>query len=129
MISYLLDTNPLLRYLINDIPTQAAQTQLIFQKAARLEAKVYIPIVVLTEVVFTLTKAYGWPKNQVVDTLLAFATSPSLDIENRPVTVEALNLFKDHSLGFVDCLLTAIAKNTGKTIFTFDTKLSRLKTS
>ena len=126
MTSYLLDANPILRFLLNDIPAQATQTETLLQQAGRLEVSVTIPTIVLTEIVFTLTKTYRWPKDQVVNALLTLATSPSLDIQNRPLIIEALNIFKNHPLGFTDSLLLAESKDTGKIIFTFDKKLSHL---
>ena len=126
MTSFLIDANPLLRYLITDIPAQASQTEALLKKAARHEIEAVLSPLVVAEVVFTLTKSYSWPKAKVCDVLLQFAASPHISIVHRDQLVTSINLFKQHSLSFIDCLLLADARHTHRRIFTFDRRLKSL---
>lgn len=123
---FVVDTNAILRYLINDIPSQAEQTERLIKEALREQIKVVLPVVVVMELLFTLTKSYGWKKADICEKLLKLIASPLIEVEKREQLVEAINWYMKKNISFVDCLLISEAQVLGGEIFTFDKKLKKL---
>lgn len=126
MTHYLLDANALLRFLRNDIPKQAQQVAALFSQAKQSAVVVTIPLAVILETVFVLSKVYDERKEEVGSKLFATVSNPVLDIESREIVQQALLMWKNESVSFVDCLVLAKARDEEKVLFTFDKKLQRL---
>lgn len=126
MIQYLLDTNAFLRYLRKDVPQQTDRVIALFTQAKQSKILVTIPVAVILEVVFVLLKHYGEQKDAIGIQLFDLVSSPILDVENREIVKQALLIWKNSTISFVDCLVLAKARAEGKKLFTFDKKLQRL---
>lgn len=126
MVSYLIDTNVLLRFLLGDVKDQAEVAKDLFIKARRGEATITIPLLVYVETVFALIKLYRFPKNKVIEILTDIIDLPFIQIENRDLMREALIYYRDSPVGFVDALVAVQAKQKGMTLITFDKKLKKL---
>ena len=114
----ILDTNVILRYLLNDIEEQTLLAENIFKTR-----KFVIPIEVMAEVIYILTKFYKQPKNEAVDGILYFMG----EMKYSDIYLEtALKTYKSKNLDFVDCVLFAYGHNEYYEIFTFDKKLNKL---
>ncbi len=129
MKTYLLDTNVILRYLLNDIPEQAEKARRIFNRARSLKARVKILPIILVEVVYHLIHTYKIPRNEVADTLQIFISPKWIKIENKDAILEALELFKNSKIDMVDLMLFTIAKHKGYEIVSFDKDFKRLRRS
>lgn len=127
MKHYLADTNILLRFLLDDIPSQADIVEDFLCQAKIGKITITIPFLVFVELDFVLTKVYKFQKLQVIEKMKHIAEIGYLDIEKRDLILEVLNLYESSNLSFVDLLFYAEAKNTGKELLTFDKKLARLK--
>ncbi len=113
----LIDTNVILRYLLNDIPEQAEKAASVISTGAFTLPEI------IAEVVYVLTKLYGVPKEEIKDIV-----SPILDeisIENSVVISSALAIYSDTKFDFVDAIILARKKILAEDIFTFDKKLSK----
>lgn len=126
MTHYILDTNALLRYLLNDILHQAQDVAQLFEKVKQQEITVSIPTAVFLESVFTLSRFYGEQKDEIGEQLFNVASNPILSIEKREIVKKALLVWKTEGVSFVDCLVLAEAWFEEKTLFTFDKALVRL---
>ena len=126
MKSLVLDTNAFLRYLLNDVPDQANQVAELFKAAKANELKIYAPQIVIFEIVFALDKYYKFPKNKIVDKLGVLLTTPYLQIQDVKGFQEALILFNNQNMDFVDCFLICFAQNKDTKLFTFDKNLQNL---
>jgi predicted nucleic acid-binding protein len=115
----LLDANYILRYLLQDHPV-------MFREAAETIEKeeCFIPGEVLAEVVYVLSGHYRVPRSEVADALAAFLALPNLHVFEEGVYYEdALRLFAESSLDYVDCLLCSMGRDYR--VATFDKKLLR----
>ena len=126
MNQYLLDTNYILRYLLNDIPKQADIAENYFQKAKDGRISIAVSLFASIECIFILTKVYGFEKNKIVKELSSFAKLPYLDIEKRELIIKSLSLYQKTNLGFVDILFLLEAITNNKKLLTFDKKLSKM---
>ena len=112
------DANYILRYLLNDNPEMANIAEQLF-----LNEQVFIANEILAEVVYVLLGVYEISKIEVVDKLISLINTETIFTDNEPIIIEALTIFKNQSLDFVDCLLCSYSQIDE--IKTFDKKLNR----
>ena len=114
----LVDTNIILRYLLNDIPKQS--------EIARLELKsgnVKILTQVVAEVIYVLSKIYKINRKEISENLLKIFSLDGVIIENEEIGVFAITEYGNSKLDFVDELLYANSKIKGTMVKTFDISL------
>lgn len=113
----LIDTNVILRFILNDNIEMA-------QRAAKAIASgAYTKPEVIAEVVYVLKSVYSTPKDKIKS--IVHGLSDIIWIENSDCVIHAIDLFASTSLDFVDCLLVAYHSLNGETVFTFDKKLNK----
>jgi len=116
----LLDTNAILRYLLQDNQAMADSVE------AQLSNNVcYIPVEVVAEIVYVLLKVYNVERKIIYQTLREFAKEDNIKIAQKSVVNHALKVFSSSALDFVDCLLVGYAKEKHYSVFTFDKKLQK----
>lgn len=112
----LIDTNVILRYLLNDIPEQTDKAAEIITGGA------FTLNEIIAEVVYVLVKLYNVPRKEIKDII-----SPLFDeiyIDEKDIIISALEKFSKSKFDFVDCVLLARKSILGENIFTFDKKLA-----
>lgn len=126
MTKYQVDTNVLLRFLTNDIPTDAKMAREFFKsvKSHKLEAEIGEPVFIETLVV--LRNYYKYPKDKTLKLMQSILALDWLTIENLSVLTLALDLYSQFDLDFVDCLILARSKIKQQKIFSFDAKLAEI---
>lgn len=126
MKQYLIDSNYLLRYLLNDIPSQADTVERYFRQAKSGSIVVSVSILAFVECAYILLNLYKLSKLEVVEMLMKFVNIPYLEIEQRNLIMKAFLLYKDISVSFVDALFFIEAHESGRELLTFDKKLKNL---
>ena len=116
-----LDTNILLRYILEDAPHQCEKVKKLILNQ---EQPFYISDLVLAEVVFNL-QGTKMPRKNIVSILSRLFDLPNVHV-NHTILDQALPFYEDHpALSFVDCMAAAYAKAENKTpLWTFDRKLA-----
>lgn len=104
-----IDTNVLLRLLLDDDPSQVRRARQAASSAEAAGQPLFVNDVVLTETVWTLGSRYDATKSELIETLRSLLDNARLAFENRAVLSEAVVGFERSSAGFSDCLI--IAKN------------------
>jgi predicted nucleic-acid-binding protein len=115
-----LDTNVLVRYVMQDDPKQS-------EKASRLvesltpEAPGFVPLVALVELVWVLTSCYDLSHQEISQALDALLRAKEIELERAEQVSQALRVFDASAADFADCLIerTAAAMGCEKTM-TFD---------
>lgn len=116
----LVDTNVILRYLLNDIPEQADEA------AAIIESGAFTLPEIIAEVIYVLIKLYNIPREEIESIILPIFDE--ISIENTDMITTAVSLYSETKFDFVDCIIIARKKILGEDVFTFDKKLAnRLK--
>ena len=115
-----LDTNVILRYIMQDDPVQARQATALIESLTAGEPG-FIPLIVLVEMVWVLFSAYRLNRHQVAQVLEQLAQLKEIRLDSTDLVLKALRIFKAGSADFSDCLIERIAANQGcqKTV-TFD---------
>ena len=110
-----IDANYIIRYFVNDNEEMAK-----IAEESLMNEQVFISHEVLAEVIYVLSGIYAIPKKEIslklID-LLSQENVHSLDT----VAVEALSIFVDKNIDFVDAILCAYSKKDE--VRTFDKKL------
>ena len=125
MKHFIIDTNAILRFLLNDIPEQKAIVEKILVKAKNNEIKLTVPQIVIFELNFILDKYYHFSKESIIETLKVVVSSDYLQIESKDVFITAFFLYSTTSNSFVDCFLMGKVQIEKAEFFTFDAKLKK----
>ena len=126
MKPYVVDTNALLRFILKDVSQQYNQVEKLLMQAKIGKVRLVVLQIVVFELHFALLKYYHFGKVEIIEKLESFISSAYLDIESRAVFLEALKVYRNTSISFVDCFLAAKAKKESCTLFTFDKDLRKL---
>ena len=116
----LFDTNAILRYILQDNLEMADKVERQLH-----EGLCYVPVEVVAELVYVLTKVYGVDRETVSRTLTDFAAMTNIRMGKSDVVSHALGVFASSALDFVDCLMVGYARERNYSIFTFDKELNK----
>jgi predicted nucleic-acid-binding protein len=122
----LLDTNVLLRFITGEPADQAAEVAKLMSAADAGQVKLAVLPMVLAEAVFVLTGFYEHSRRKVADVLSHLISSPGFHSEEQEWMLQALHLFGEGKLDFVDCYLAAASVRDGRTVVSFDRALAKL---
>ncbi|AFZ45745.1 PilT protein domain protein [Halothece sp. PCC 7418] len=122
---YAIDTNVLIRYIIEDDPEQAQKaTEAIEQLTT--EKQGFISCIVLCELNWVLKTAYKISKPERVATLQKVLSVPVFEIEQLDCCLKALRRYEKGKADFSDYLIQQIGEKHGyEILLTFDQKASR----
>ena len=100
-----LDTNVLVRYLVQDDPVQSRRANATISDAVARGEQCSIDAVVLCELVWVLRDAYGFDKATVVATLAKLLDTAQLVVEQADVARQALDDYRRARGDFADYLI------------------------
>jgi len=118
------DTNVLLRYVLDDDPRQSPRSAELFSG----EAKILITDVVLAEALWTLAgKKYKVSREDLLDLIEALFAEPVIEFEDKAVVWRSLGDFRTTEADFQDALILRKAEHLASVrqemltgFFTFD---------
>ena len=108
-----LDTNVIVRYIVQDDPLQAKAATRIFEKEITRDNRGFISCIALCETLWVLGRGYKQPKEKLVEVLSTILGIDNLEIEHRDLVRGALGDYRDGKADFSDYLLARIGKDAG----------------
>jgi predicted nucleic-acid-binding protein len=122
-----LDTNVIIRYLVQDDPRQSAAATRFVERTISPENPGFIAGITLCEVVWVLAECYGADRARIKSVLEGLLTSRQLAIEEADLVWKALRAWDASSADFSDALISqiVIARGGEKTV-TFDRAAAKL---
>ena len=129
MKKYFLDTNVILRYLLQDNPVQCDEADEAFQEAKNREVELVLCQAIIFEAFYVLVKYYEIEKKIVIEMLGKIINIPYLSVENRSEFSEAILRFSQANVSLIDCFLVAKAESVGAHVLSFDKDIKKLKKS
>ena len=116
-----LDTNVLVRYLVQEDEQQFLLAKKLIRIAVRAGDTLYIPVTVMLELEWVLRSNFKFSKVQVISTLSALLSSHELSCESETAIEIALTLYVKGNADFADCMHVALAHMAGESpLWTFD---------
>lgn len=123
-----LDTNVLVRYLVQDDPGQSRKATQVIAKQCTRDDPGFINRIVLCELVWVLESAYGYSKETIVTVLEKLLRTGQLKIEDTQSAWTAFRMYQKGKADFADCLLGAANRFDGcNETVTFDQTASKLE--
>jgi len=121
----LIDTNVIVRFLVGDHKEHLIESTKIFESIESRKIEVEILDSVLMEVLFVLVKFYKLPKAEVVNDLKSIIAMEGVVNTNKVILVEALSMYLDKNIDFVDALICVKSKIQGYEWISFDSDLKK----
>ncbi len=126
MAKKLVDANVILRYLLRDDEPLFQKASEVLEKARTGEEKVLILESVLTECVYVLLRIYGVNRSAIAEKLGGLIYYKGVTNPDKQDLIDAIHLFGQTHLSFVDCLLCAKSRNNAIPLVTFDEELKKI---
>lgn len=122
-----LDTNVLVRYVVQDDTAQLAAAKRLISRCVAEGSTLFVPVTVMLELEWVLRSSFEFGKDDVLTTLSSLLSAAELTFESERALEVALQLFRKGSADFADCLYIALATQAGEQpLWTFDKVASRI---
>lgn len=120
-----LDTNVLVRYIMQDDPAQSAKATALVERLSPSEPG-FISMVAVVELVWVLSSSYRLLRPQVAAALDSLLRSKELVIDQAELIAQSLRRYKSGGADFADGLIERIGAAAGCShTLTFDTGAAR----
>ena len=117
-----LDTNVLVRYIVQDDAAQLAAAKRLISRCVRQGMTLFVPVTVVLELEWVLRSSFEFGKSDVLLALSSLFSAAELSFESERALEVALHLFRKNSADFADCLHVALATQANEQpLWTFDT--------
>lgn len=122
-----IDANVILRFLTNDDPAKAQACARLLEKVESNEQQIWLPDLVLADVVWTLEKYYRQSKDRIADLLVPIISLRGLHCARKEVIFKALRLYVEHNVDWTDAFVAAqVQRGKGATIYSYDRDFDRI---
>ncbi len=123
-----LDTNVLIRFLVQDDDTQANHVKQLLTRAEANKEPFYVSMLVVLEVIWVLQSVYAVDRQDIVLALANLLQMPSLEFENQNTMRDFIIIANQCNGDLPDILISQSAQSAGcETTLTFDKKASRIE--
>ena len=121
-----IDTNILVRFLVADDESQAKTVYKIFKKAEANKEELFVPYVVVLELIWVLESVYEISRDDILDSISELLLMPIFEFEKLSALQAFISLAKKSKYDLSDLLIGISAKNYGcEKVITFDKKASK----
>lgn len=116
-----LDTNVLVRYIVQDDRHQAAKATRVIEAECSETRPGFVTTVVLAELVWVLDGCYGSTRAEIVAVLQRILRTKQLVVQDAEIVWKAVRSFETARADFADCLIERVgADHECECTFTFD---------
>ncbi len=121
----LIDTNLIIRYLVQDHERHAKAAGKLFDACDRGEMTLVVLPVVVAECVFVLESFYKQPSTDIAQVLGSLVSNPGVELDELAMHLDALERYGKSRMHFVDCMLAAAAASRRVPVATFDSDFKK----
>jgi predicted nucleic-acid-binding protein len=124
---YLLDSNVLLRFLLDDHAELSRAAAGLFRQAADGKCLLILTDLGIAEAVWVLTSYYKLERQTVAESLAKMMVKAGIQCPTQESILDALARFKASKSDFLDCYLAAQASALGVAVASFDKELKKFE--
>ena len=122
-----LDTNALVRYVIEDDAAQLAAAKRLIRKCVSEGQTLFVPVTVTLELEWVLRSSFEYAKDEVMPVMASLFSAAELSFESERALEVALQLYRKGPADFADCLHVALATQAGELpLRTFDKRAAKV---
>ena len=121
----LIDTNLIVRYLVQDHEAHARTAERLFAACDRGEMTLLVLPEVVAECVFVLESFYKHARIDIARVMADLIASPGIELDDLALHLDALRRYSETKLHFVDCTIAAAAAANGLAVATLDRDFRR----
>jgi len=115
-----LDTNVLVRYIMQDDPRQSAKATTLME-SLKVDRPGFVGVVSIVELYWVLTSCYDLTNDQVRQALDILLRTREIVVDRADEVLRALKVFETGKAEFADCLIERMAASAGcEQTMTFD---------
>jgi len=114
----IIDTNLIIRFLVNDDPQKAARVKKVLQESKTANV---LPDLVIAEIIWVLSSYYELDKVSIISKIRALIHVKTVDC-NKALLDQALANWEKYNISFVDAYLVSVAKLKSLNIYSYDLK-------
>ncbi|TAK30647.1 MAG: type II toxin-antitoxin system VapC family toxin [Chloroflexota bacterium] len=129
MTKRFLDTNVILRHLLNDDPVQSPACFALIEAIEQAKASAWTSHLVIAELVFVLSskRTFNLSRTEVRDRLLPLIGLPNLEISQKRLFDRVFELYTSLPIDFVDCYHAALLGSRKECeLYSYDTHFDRV---
>jgi predicted nucleic-acid-binding protein len=122
-----LDTNVLVRYVVQDDDVQLAAARRLIRKCVAEGQTLFVPATVTLELEWVLRASFEYAKDEVMGALSSLFSAAELTFESERALEVALQLYRNGTADFADCVHIALAAQAGESpLWTFDKRAAKV---
>jgi predicted nucleic-acid-binding protein len=122
-----LDTNLLVRYVVQDDSAQSAAAKRLITRCVEEGQTLFVPVTVMLELEWVLRSSFEFAKDDVIQVVSSLLSAAELSFESERALEVALHLFREGIAEFADCVDVALATQAGEQpLWTFDERAARI---
>ena len=122
-----LDTNVLVRYIVQDDLAQLAAAQRLIQRCVSEQLTLFVPVTVTLELEWVLRSSFEFTKEETIRALSDLFSAAELSFESERALEVALDLYRGKTADFADCVHIALAAQAGQQpLWTFDKNAAKV---
>eukprot|EP00456_Euglypha_rotunda_P035814 TRINITY_DN27569_c0_g1_i1.p1 TRINITY_DN27569_c0_g1~~TRINITY_DN27569_c0_g1_i1.p1 ORF type:complete len:134 (+),score=29.95 TRINITY_DN27569_c0_g1_i1:106-507(+) len=122
-----IDTNVLVRWLVDDDARQSKQIAALFDEVAQRNIALFVPITVTLELEWVLRSRYQFDKASVLQSMTALLETRELEFQLEAAVERALHAYRLGKADFADCLHIGLCTIENRApLLTFDVKAAKL---
>ena len=121
-----LDTNIIVRFLVNDDQVQGEKVKSIFLDAEKKGGTFFVATAVLLETLYVLGSVYGFSRDEILKALESMLAMRVLAFENTDAVHDLIIEGHKERIDLEDLLIALVSRDAGcETTLTFDKKAAR----
>ena len=124
MAKNLIDTNLIIRFLVNDDPQKVTRVEHLLKDKNN---KNILLDTVIAEIIWVLTSYYSIEKEEVAEKIRALIHVDTIEC-NAFLINRALNIWEKNIISYIDAYLAAVAELGNMTLYTYDKRLGTIPT-